>query len=224
MAWGASASAQTYTSYTSQLSGGNLIDFENLANGTLVDTQYSGVTFGQDGGGGRPQIDQFPMLFGYGSSSGDHVLTGSTEGNHAFDTIAGITAHFTSGQNAVEFFFSDTAQLGAYPVQFLGAGDVVLATVTLANDGSVLPPGYSGGIFPPPGTSPLPGLFVGYNSGSNNIFGIAIGPSGASNDSYAIDDVRFHAAGAPEPAAWALMIGGFALAGAALRRRSALTA
>jgi len=28
----------------------------------------------------------------------------------------------------------------------------------------------------------------------------------------------------PEPAAWALMIGGFALAGAALRRRSALTA
>jgi hypothetical protein len=62
------------------LSGGTLIDFEGLANGTLVDTQYAGVTFGQDAGGGRPQIDQFPWLFGYGSSSGDHVLTGSSEG------------------------------------------------------------------------------------------------------------------------------------------------
>jgi hypothetical protein len=32
------------------------------------------------------------------------------------------------------------------------------------------------------------------------------------------------AGGVPEPASWALMIGGFGLAGAALRRRKALVA
>jgi len=222
----ASAGAGTYTSYTSVLSGGTLIDFEGLANGTLVDTQYAGVTFGQDGGGGRPQVDQFPWIFGYGASSGDHVLTGSTEGGHTFDTIAGITANFTTGKNAVEFFFSDTAQLGDYPIVFYGAGGSVLGSLTLLNNGTVLPPGYSGGIFPPPGTSPLPGLFVGFTSAGDDIFGIGIGPSRATNDSFGIDDLRFSSAGGgvPEPATWGLMILGFGAAGVTLRRRKSATA
>ena len=216
----ASAGAGTYTSYTSVLSGGTLIDFEGLANGTLVDTQYAGVTFGQTPSG-RPQIDQYPWLFGYGASSGDHVLTGSTEGGNAFDTIAGITAQFTSGKNAVEFFFSDTAPLGDYPIVFYGASNAVLGSLTLVNDGSMLPPGYAGGTFPPPGTFPLPGIFVGFTSAGNDIFGIGIGPGLATNDSFAIDDLRWSAAssGAPEPATWGLIILGFGGAGAMLRRR-----
>ena len=219
LGWAASAAAGSYTSYTSVLAGGTLIDFEGLADGTLVDTQYAGVTFGQTPGG-RPQIDQFPWLFGYGASSGDHVLTGSTEGGNSFPTIAGITATFASGHNAVEFFFSDTAQLGAYPIVFYGAGGSVLGSLSLLNDGSGLPPGYAGGIFPPPGTSPLPGLFVGFTSAGNDIFGIGIGPGAATNDSYAIDDLRFTSSrGVPEPATWGLMILGFGAAGATLRRR-----
>ena len=225
LSYAASAAAGSYTSYTSVLSGGTLINFEDLANGTLVDTQYAGVTFGQDGGGGRPQIDASPYLFGYGASSGSHVLTDSTEGGHTFDTIAGLTATFSSGHNAVEFFFSDTAQLGAYPITFYGSGGSVLGTVTLADDGTVLPPGYGGGIFPPVGTFPLPGIFVGFTSAGNDIFGIGIGPSSSVNDSFAIDDVRFTSArGVPEPATWGLMILGFGAAGSALRRRRSITA
>jgi len=46
-----------------------------------------------------------------------------------------------------------------------------------------------------------------------------------TNDGATMDEARFvFSSGAPEPAAWALMIGGFGLAGAALRRRRAATA
>jgi hypothetical protein len=216
------AAAGTYTSYTSVLSGGTLIDFEGLSGGTLVDTQYAGVTFGQTPGG-RPQIDEFPWIFGYGASSGDQVLTGSTEGGNTFDTIAGITVAFSSGHNAVEFFFSDTAQLGDYPIVFYGLGGSVLGGLTLPNDGSVLPPGYAGGIFPPPGTFPLPGLFVGFTSAGDDIYGIGIGPGRATNDSFGIDDLRFSSNSVPEPATWGLMILGFGAAGSALRRRRTLS-
>jgi len=43
------------------------------------------------------------------------------------------------------------------------------------------------------------------------------------NDDIAVDTIGF-SAGVPEPATWALMIGGFGLAGTALRRRKAATA
>lgn len=214
-----SATAASYTSYTSVLSGGSLIDFEGMAEGTLIDTQYAGVTFSQ-APSGRPQIDNFPWIFGYGASSGSGVLTGSTEGGVPFPTIAGMTATFSSGHNGVELFFSDTAPLSTnYPITIYGAGGAVLASFNLAT-ASVLPPGYSGGTFPPPGTSPLPGIFVGYTSATNNIFGIGVGPGASSNDAFAIDDLRFTTGGAiPEPTTWAMMVIGFGGVGAMIRRR-----
>lgn len=42
-------------------------------------------------------------------------------------------------------------------------------------------------------------------------------------DYYVMDDVTFHSA-VPEPITWALMVGGFGMAGAALRRRRAIAA
>ncbi len=213
-----SATAASYTSYTSVLSGGSLIDFEGKAEGTLIDTQYAGVTFSQTPSG-RPQIDNYGWIFGYGASSGSGVLTGSTEGGNQFATIAGIKATFSSGHNGVELFFSDTAPLGNYPITIYGAGGSVLASFSVAS-GSILPPGYGGGTFPPPGTSPLPGIFVGYTSAANDIFGIGVGPSGASNDSFALDDLRFTTGGAiPEPTTWAMMVIGFGGVGAMIRRR-----
>jgi hypothetical protein len=45
-----------------------------------------------------------------------------------------------------------------------------------------------------------------------------------ARDFFVMDNVTYNATAAPEPAAWALMIGGFGLAGAALRRRRAAVA
>jgi hypothetical protein len=45
-----------------------------------------------------------------------------------------------------------------------------------------------------------------------------------TRDLFVMDDVTYTAAPAPEPAVWALIIAGFGLAGAVLRRRSAIRA
>nr|MEA2796923.1 hypothetical protein [Phenylobacterium sp.] len=211
------AAAAVYTSFTSLLSGGVLRDFEGQAEGTLISNQLGGVTFSQTPSG-LPQIDNIPQLFGYGPSSGVGVLTGSTQGGNAFPTIAGINAAFTTGHNAVEFFFSDTVPVGgAYPITFYGSGGSVLGSLSLAA-ASILPPGYAGGIFPPAGTSPLPGLFIGFTSAGNDIFGFSVGPGASTNDSFAIDDVRWTTGVIPEPSIWALMLLGFGGLGAVLRR------
>lgn len=58
----------------------------------------------------------------------------------------------------------------------------------------------------------------------DDLFGVIINPAGSyANDSTGLD-FTLTTAGVPEPASWALMIGGFGAAGAMLRRRRALAA
>lgn len=215
-----SALGAAIKSYTSVLNGPT-VDFENLSNGTLVSTQYAGMTFGQAPTAGRPMIDEFPWLFGYGSSSGNHVLTGSTEGGYPFPTIAGITIAFDTPQRAVQAFLSDTAPLGDYTITAFGAGGSVLESfVVLASE--VLPPGYNGGTLPPPGTTPLPGIYVGFMNATSNIFSIQIGGSSAFADAFAIDDVTLsntNVGTIPEPGTWVLLTTGLASLVAYRRRR-----
>ncbi len=226
------AAAGTYGSYTSLL-GGTVIDFEGLADGAMVDTQYAGVTFSQTAGG-LPIVDQYDWTFGYGASSGDHVLR--NDPLFVADTgfvQAGIRATFASGHNGVEVFLSDTSPLGAYPISFLAQDGSVLAQYGVAQN-DILPPGYDPMNFrPPPGTSPLAGVFVGYTSAANDIWGVLIGPSTHAEpfigEIFAIDDLRFTTGpaidlppgGVPEPGTWALLLGGFGGLGAMLRRRRA---
>lgn len=184
--------ANPIKSYTPVLTG-TPIDFEGYAEGTLISNQYPGVIFGQDDGG-TPMIDNYSWLFGYGSSSGSAVLTGSTTGGALFPTVAGITLDFSV--SGVQLFLSDTAPLGDYTISAYGAGSVLLESFTVLG-GEILPPGYAGGAFPPPGTFPLPGIYVGFIRATADIARVQVGRSSAFGDAFAVDDVQFSVIPAP---------------------------
>jgi len=219
-----------FQSYSPDLSGGTLANFEGFAEATIITTQYSGMTFSQTGGG-APMIDNYGpshpsgcsgqnWCYGYGASSGSGVLTGSTQGSNVI-TTAGIIVTFTNLQSDVQAFLSDTSPLGNYTITAFGATHNILDTVTVLSS-ATLPPGYSGGFFPAPGTFPLPGIYVGFTDSTAEIKSIQIGPSSAGSDAFAVDDISFGGStgggGVPEPGTLLLMGAGLIGLGAKLRK------
>ncbi len=208
------AIATPFTSYTPVITGGLITDFEGFAKGAPIGMQVPGVTFSQSDGA-LPVINVFPFGFGYGPSSGNGVLTGSTAKGSAA-SAAGIIATFSTPQSGVQLFFSDTVPLASYPIvaTLTGGGT---QTLTLAQN-KILPTGYSGGNFPAPGANPLPGIFAGFIDSGADIVSIQVGPGAGTNDAFAIDDLRTMA-DSPEPASVALLAAGLG-ALALLRRRT----
>ena len=193
----AASTAAPINSAATVLGGTPLTTFEGFAEGTLMQNQVAGVTFGQTPLAGRPQIDNSPFLFGYVASSGTGVLTGSLEGGYPFVTVAGLTMTFAAPVSAAEVFFSDTAPLGTYTISAFDVSNVLLESFVLG------------------GTSIA--RYVGFQYGSDQISRFVVGPGSAFGDAFAIDDLRV-ARAVPEPSSWALMAMG-AAALAALRRR-----
>jgi hypothetical protein len=197
-AWGA-----VYTSDTSLLSGGTLINFEGQSEGTLINTQYAGVTFSQLGnnvvGSFSPMIDNSPFLYGYHASSGTGVLTGSEQGGWPFPTVAPLVATFATGQQAVEFFFSDDSPLGRYTIQAFDADNNLLDQIVLS--GSAI------------------NVYVGFTELSSVIASVGVSSDKAYNDAYSWDDFRFSSSTVPEPNTLLLIgLGMIGLAG--LRKRT----
>ena len=79
--------------------------------------------------------------------------------------------------------------------------------------------GYHSGAFSLPGAFGLQTVDFDLTDLSRFILIQSPGP-GVFQDGFQIDNVRFAVGGVPEPATWALMLAGFALAGRALRSRA----
>ncbi len=177
--------ATSFTSHTSVINDGPLIDFEGYAKGTLISTQYSGVTFGEAPYAGLPQIDTNPFMFGYLGSSGNSVLVGGQSANYPLAASAGITATFSTPQYWIQAFLSDKAPLGDYPVTIFGSGNVILESITLLK------------------SDVSPGIYVGFIRPTADIVSIQFGPSSYSSsfffDAFAIDDLRLDPPAVPEP-------------------------
>lgn len=149
--------------------------------------------------------------YGAGTATLDGALgvtTGYPYGGGPTSGSKGYIAYTEFGAGSPVFTFSAPIRaFGAYivdlelPAQItvtLSGGGVELLTPTIAGDGGL--------------------TFFGFDYGSAAITGVSIALH--VTDAVLLDDVRIATGAAvPEPGAWALMIAGFGLAGAALRNR-----
>lgn len=128
---------------------------------------------------------------------------------------------------------SPTRGYGAYPEGLIGGDPIFTYSAPLSAFGasfvdvelpdtlifSLLGGGTTSYVIPIAGDGGV--AFFGIDFGANKITGLTLNLD--FTNAALIDDVRIAVAtAAPEPETWALMIGGFAAVGAALRRRRAL--
>ncbi len=166
----------------------------------------------------------------YSAAQGTYYLTGNAANicgcfnNLADHTSGSGTLMVLDGAQSGLDFFSETFAVSAntnytlsYWASQLGGGPqaVIAAMVNGSQVGSNFVPSQSG----------WQNYTVSFNSGlaTSVTLGLRDLETNFSYNDFAIDDVSVvgEVAGAvPEPATWALMIGGFAMTGASMRRRS----
>lgn len=133
------------------------------------------------------------------SSAFLNILGGSSATLIALNGIDRLSFYMGSPDtyNYVSFFGD-----GGYVETFIGAAIMGLPVVAANGDQSF-------------------GRTVYVDFGKQKVTAVTFG---SFSNSFEIDDVAVRSFGVPEPATWALMIAGFGLAGAALRRRQGVLA
>jgi hypothetical protein len=142
---------------------------------------------------------QLPHTIGDGGITALSVdVTGASSGNGHF-TLADFSSYYFAAFSPLD-----------YHAELVGQ-----AMGNSCNYGSFSSPCYGG----PSGDF---NLFAATPGAPNGTFYFQLTTNSGEGDSLAVTSIR--PGGVPEPAAWALMIGGFGLAGATLRRRRATLA
>lgn len=167
----------------------------------------------------------------YNLAAGTYYLTGNPSsvcgcfanmGDHATGT--GTLAAYDGAQSGLDFFVESFAVVANsnYTVSYwatqLGGGPQA-SIVAMVNGAQV------GGIFTPT-SGDWQNYSFSFNSGAatNVTFGLRDLNTDYGYNDFAVDDISVTGAVGdvgivPEPASWALMIGGFAMTGSAMRRR-----
>lgn len=175
------------------------INFGSFTAGTVLTNQVAGLTFSMSGG---PTTATAPIV-GYGYF--DAVLSLNNSGNFGsgtdgYPTGATVTIDFASAVSGVSFTFNNygnnTGNDSIY--QAFDAANALISSGSLANVN-----GFS--------------LVNVAGSGIKSLV-ISNGSGGGYNWVYGVGELSYNG-GVPEPAAWAMMLAGFGLVGAAMRRR-----
>jgi hypothetical protein len=171
------------------------INFDTVTAGSTVDQFYNGGTDSLGGSGPNYGVSftsgDWVILGGYGETSPPQFAY-NFSGNGGFDVASGFTTQFSFTAGA---FTSSAVSI----YDGVGGTGTLLAQITGITD------------------SPF-----AFGAHSVNFAGTArsvIVTAGSAQ--FAWDDVTLGALGVPEPASWALTIGGFGLMGATMRRRRA---
>jgi hypothetical protein len=184
------------------------IDFDDLAIGTILSNQYAGVTFTPNAlsGPGGPNGNwatntDLTIVSATGGDTGNLGEPSLVSGNivRSFDGWIG-----EDGDASLRISFA--APISSFSLTFAGVSNAN-NTQIFAYDGETL----LGSMM---GTS-IGQLTLSYSAPS--ITSVIVTP-GDLQDWVAFDNLTFSGA-IPEPASWAMMIAGFGLVGAAMRRR-----
>jgi hypothetical protein len=206
---------------------------QNLVTNGSFESGFSGFTLGNTGGGTAPVVIRYNQTSGYPTGAFGEAIPTDTATSLSPDAVGNFVAYFSSDTanpdsltQAVNLTSGIIYNVGFdYYVPQNGYNNPFDATLSFLVNGVAVGSALTTGS---PTSSTTPGVWRTFNtsftatsSGSQTLT-FQFRGLGTTAADFAIDRV-YAVAAVPEPASWALMIGGFGMVGAGLRRRRAKT-